>query len=318
MNWNWSVLLDPFQNFFAVLIGYLPRVVGVLILLLVAWILAKVLRSGIRKLVRASRIDQKLGKGGNVKGKNQYPVAEGAGTAVYWIVWILFILAIVEVLGVPGVLTSIAVLFEKIFAAIPNILAAVIVLAIFYFVGRLVSNLVTKFLTKIRFNELPVKLGLTKQPTEGASSPSSLVGYIVLVFIMLFAVMMAADLLHFETVNQLISNFTEFLGLVILGVIVIGVGIFVANLVANILRTGGRSQTMISFVRVFIIVLSVAIGLRAMGFANDIILLVFGLMLGAIALVAAIAFGLGGRKVAGELLERWTKSSSSNRDKTGE
>ena len=75
---------------------------------------------------------------------------------------------------------------------------------------------------------------------------------------------------------------------------------------------------MISFVRVFIIVLSVAIGLRAMGFANDIILLVFGLMLGAIALAAAIAFGLGGRKVAGELLERWTKSSSSNRDKTGE
>jgi len=41
-------------------------------------------------------------------------------------------------------------------------------------------------------------------------------------------------------------------------------------------------------------------------------------MLGAIALAAAIAFGLGGRKVAGELLERWTKSSSSNRDKTGE
>ena len=60
-------------------------------------------------------------------------------------------------------------------------------------------------------------------------------------------------------------------------------------------------------VRIFIIILSVAIGLRAMGFANDIILLIFGLMLGAIAIAGALAFGIGGRKAAGDLLERWTK-----------
>ncbi|MFC2059923.1 mechanosensitive ion channel [Chloroflexota bacterium] len=315
---SWDFILDPLQSLFTMIMNYLPRIIGVLVLLFVAWILAKVLRSVTRKVVRASSIDKRLGKGGDIKDKSQYPVAQGAGTAVFWIVWILFILAILEVLGLQGVLSSITAMFEKIFAAIPNILAAIVVLVIFYLVGRLFTNLVTKSLTKIRFDELPVKLGLTQQPTEGASSPSSLVGYIALVFIMLFAITTAADFLGFTVFNQLVLSFTELLALIILGIIVIGVGIFVANLVANILRNGSMSQNMISLVRVFIIVLSIAIGLRAMGFANDIILLIFGLMLAAIAIAAAIAFGLGGRKVAGQLLERWTKSSSSNSDKTGE
>lgn len=294
---------------------YLPNIIGVLALLLIAWIVAKVLRSLARKLMRASTIDKRLGKGGEGDDKSQYPVAYGTGTAVFWIVWIFFVLAVLEVLGLEGTLNSIAVLFEKIFATIPNILAAVVIIVILYYVGRLLANLVTKLLTNIHFNELPVKLGLTQQTIEGAGSPSSIVGYIVLVFIMLFAIIMAADLLGFTMVNELVTTLTGFLASVILGVIVIGVGIFVANLVANILKTGGRSPALISTVRVFIIVLSIAIGLRAMGFANDIILLIFGVMLAAIAIAAAIAFGLGGRKVAGELLERWTKSSSSDSGK---
>ncbi|MDD5700704.1 MAG: mechanosensitive ion channel [Dehalococcoidales bacterium] len=319
MDWN-AIFIEPLQSFFSSILQYLPYIIGALVLLLIAWILAKVLRSVFRKIVRASGIDKRLGKGGNPRDKSEWPVAEGTGTAVWWIVWILFILAILQVLGLRGVLNSITVLFEKIFAAIPNILAAIIVLVIIYLVGRFLAGLVTKLLTKIHFNELPVKLGLTHQPVEGAGSPAHLVGYIVMVFLMLFGILMAADLLGFTMVNELVASFTEFLALVILGVVVIGIGIFVANMVANILRAGGRSQTLISLVRIFIIVLSVAIGLRAMGFANDIILLVFGLMLGAIAVAAAIAFGLGGRKAAGKILERWTKSndSSSNIDNTGE
>jgi len=313
---DWGSVIQSFQNFFGTLIGYLPNIIAVLILLLLAWILAKVLRTGVRKLLRASGIDKRLGKGGDPHDESQYPVAQGAGTAVFWIVWILFILAILQVLGVEGLFDSIVVIFERIFAAIPLILGAVVVLVVFYFVGRLLARLVTKFLTRVRFDELPVKLGLAKEPAEGAGSPSNVVGYIVMVFIMLFAIMMAADLLGFTIVNELVAVLTQFLGLVILGVVIIGIGIFVANFVANILRAGGRAESMISFVKIAIIVLSVVLGIRAMGFADDLILLGFGLALGAAAIAAAIAFGLGGREVAGELLARWTKTSS-RRGKTG-
>jgi hypothetical protein len=307
---DWDVFTDPFEGFLTKIMDYLPNVIAALVILIIAWILARVLRSLVRKLMRTTTIDKRLGKGTEGDVKSQYPVAWGTGPAVFWIVWIFFILAILEVLGLEGTLNSIAVLFERIFAAIPNILAAVVILVILYYVGRLLANLVTKLLTNIHFNELPVKLGITKQAIEGAGSPSSIVGYIVMVFIMLFAIIMAADLLGFTQVNELVSTLTGFLALVILGVIVIGIGIFVANLVANILKSGGKSPAMISVMKVFIIILSIAIGLRAMGFANDIILMIFGMLLAAIAIAVAIAFGLGGRKVAGDLLERWTKADT--------
>jgi hypothetical protein len=314
---DWGSVLQSFQDFFGTLIGFLPIIVAVLILLLLAWILAKVLRAGTRKLVRATGIDRRLGKGADPKDESQYPVAHGAGTAVFWIVWILFILAILQVLGVEGLFDSIVLAFQKIFAAVPNIVAAVLVLAIFYFVGRLLAKLVTQVLTRIHFDELPVRLGVAKEPPTGAGSPSSVVGYIVMVFIMLFALIMAADLLGFAAVNELIAVLTQFLGLVLLGAVIIGIGILVANFMANILRAGGRAESLISFVRVSIIVLSVLLGIRAMGFANDLILLGFGLALGAAAIAAAIAFGLGGREVAGELLARWTRTGSST-GKTGD
>jgi len=307
---DWSSVIQSFQNFFGTLIGYLPNILAVLVLLLLAWILAKVLRAGTRRLMRASGIDKRLGKGKDPQDESQYPVAQGAGTVVFWVVWILFILAILQVLGVGGLFDSIVVIFERIFAAIPHIIGAAVILAIFYFVGRLLAKLATKALTKIRFDELPVKLGLAKKPIKGAGSPSNVVGYTTMVFMMLFGIMMAADLLGFTAVRELIAVLTQFLGLVILGVVIIGIGILIANFVANILRAAGRSESMISLVKISIIVLSIVLGIRAMGFADDLILLGFGLALGAAALAAAIAFGLGGREVAGELLARWTKTGS--------
>jgi len=334
----WSAVLQAFQDFFATIIAFLPTLLAVLILLLIAWILAKVLRTGIRKILKASGIDRRLGKGRDIQDEDQYPVARGVSTAVFWIVWILFILAILQVLGVEGIFDSIVLIFEAIFAAIPRVIGAAVILgvvlifeAIFsaipriigaavilgvaYLLGRLLVKLATKALTRIGFDELPVKLGLAKEPVEGVGSPSNIVGYIIMVFIMLFAIIMAADLLAFTAVNQLVASLTQFLGQVLLGVVIIGVGIFVANLVVSILRAGGRSESLASFVRVAIIVLAVVLGMRAMGFADDIIMLGFGLALGSAAIAAAIAFGLGGREVAGELLARWTKTGTEARKK---
>ena len=311
----WSAVLQAFQDFFATIIAFLPTLLAVLILLLIAWILAKVLRTGIRKILKASGIDRRLGKGRDIQDEDQYPVARGVSTAVFWIVWILFILAILQVLGVEGIFDSIVLIFEAIFSAIPRIIGAAVILGVAYLLGRLLVKLATKALTRIGFDELPVKLGLAKEPVEGVGSPSNIVGYIIMVFIMLFAIIMAADLLAFTAVNQLVASLTQFLGQVLLGVVIIGVGIFVANLVVSILRAGGRSGSLASFVKVAIIVLAVVLGMRAMGFADDIIMLGFGLALGSAAIAAAIAFGLGGREVAGELLARWTKTGTEARKK---
>ena len=59
--------------------------------------------------------------------------------------------------------------------------------------------------------------------------------------------------------------------------------------------------------RVAILVLAGAMSLRQMGLANEIVVLAFGLIVGAVAVAAAIAFGIGGRDVAKRKLEEWLK-----------
>ncbi len=65
--------------------------------------------------------------------------------------------------------------------------------------------------------------------------------------------------------------------------------------------------------RIYIIVLVGAMGLRQMGLANEIINLAFALLLGAIAVAVAIAFGLGGRDIAALELGRWIEKIRSKR-----
>jgi hypothetical protein len=55
-------------------------------------------------------------------------------------------------------------------------------------------------------------------------------------------------------------------------------------------------------------------GLRAMGIADDIVNLAFGLTLGAIAVAVALSFGLGGREAAGELMKNWLSKFHSEKD----
>ncbi len=322
---DWGIFTDPIESILTVILGNLTRIIGVLVLLLIAWILAKVLRAVTRRTLRASRVDKMLGKGrpGGVdkmlaKGRytedtKEFPVAQGAGTVVFWLVWVFCLLAILQVLGLEGVLSSAVVLFEKIFTVIPNILGAVIVLVVFYLLAGLLARLVSKLLTSIQFNRVPVKLGLSQQVPEGQWSPSNIVGYSAATLVMVFAVIMATDMLGFAAITNLVSKFMEFFALAILAVVILAIGTFLVNILAKILQASGLSPTLVLATRVFIMVFVIAIALSTLGIADDIILLGFGLILGSIALASAIAFGIGGREVAGDLLARWTKSEKSTK-----
>jgi hypothetical protein len=130
---------------------------------------------------------------------------------------------------------------------------------------------------------------------------------------MLFASIEAAGLLGFENLSALLSDFLGFAGQVILGLVVFGVGLYLANLAAQTVRSTGAAQAglLAAAARISIIILAGAIALRQMGLANEIIELAFGLLLGSVAVAAALAFGLGGRDLAARQIEEWQRSLKS-------
>ncbi|MEE9231628.1 MAG: hypothetical protein V3U86_13070, partial [Acidobacteriota bacterium] len=86
-----------------------------------------------------------------------------------------------------------------------------------------------------------------------------------------------------------------------------GVGLYLANVVYQTVRSSNAPQAPYLAVaaRVSIIVLAGAMALQHMGLAGDIIRLAFGIILGALAVAAAMAFGLGGRDLAAKKLQGW-------------
>jgi hypothetical protein len=204
-------------------------------------------------------------------------------------------------------------MLSDILTAFPVIFAAALLLAIAYIVGRVVSGLIANLLAGVGFDAILAKLGMGKEPGEGEQTPSQIVSYLVLVAIMLFASIEALRLLGFGSVAELVTSFAAFAGQVILGLIVFAIGLYLANLAAKTIKASGAAQVgMLALAaRVSILALAGAMALRQMGLANEIINLAFGLLLGAVAVAAALAFGLGGRETASRELEAWVKSARS-------
>ena len=95
-----------------------------------------------------------------------------------------------------------------------------------------------------------------------------------------------------------------------MGLVIFGIGLYLANLAAEVVRASGAAQAglLALTARVSILVLAGAIALSQMGLANQIIQIGFGVLLGAIGVAVALAFGLGGREIAARELEEWLKS----------
>jgi hypothetical protein len=199
--------------------------------------------------------------------------------------------------------------------AVPAIFAAILVVVIAYVVGRVVAGLITNLLAGVGFNNVLARLGLGKELGEGERTPSEIVGYLVLVGIMLFAAIEASRILGFVLLADLVTQFTAFAGQVVLGLIIFAIGLYLANLAAKTVQASGAAQVgfLTLATRVSILVLAGAMALRQMGLANEIISLAFGLLLGAIAVAVALAFGLGGRDLAARELEEWLQSVKSKR-----
>lgn len=162
--------------------------------------------------------------------------------------------------------------------------------------------------------EEPDTLLLDTEPTPSMGlsgrTPSDIVGIVILVAVMLVASLTAVDILEIEALKTLVGVILAIAGQVLVGVVVFAVGLYFANLAFNLIVSphSRQSKFLAHTARIAIIVLVSAMALQQMGIAPNIVNLAFGLLVGGISVAIALAFGLGGREVAGEQLREWVST----------
>ncbi|WP_201618295.1 mechanosensitive ion channel [Psychrobacter urativorans] len=293
-------LFAPLTNMVDKIFGFIPNILIAGVVFVVGYIIAKVVRGIVTNLVSTFNVQELASKAG-LSEKNSLPNI--AGSLAFLVVIIPTIIAALNALKIEVIARPATNMLNKIMEALPNIFMAAAILIVTYYVIRMVANIIKGLIENTEINQLPAKVGL--QETMGDKQISDLVGYAITFFAMLFASIAAADLLGFEPISAIITMFIAFGANIILGAIILFIGFWLANIIAGVVeRSEKGSQFLANIVRVLIMGLVLAMGLKAMGIADSIVNLAFGLTLGAVAVAFALSFGLGGQEAAARFLRK--------------
>ena len=306
-------------------LAFLPNLAAAAVLLVVGWFVARLVQRIVSGLLASVGVDALADRVGIGAAWGNQRLSALLGLIAYVLVFLPIVVAALNALQLDALTAPVSNMLTAILAAIPNIFAAALVLAIAFVVGRMVAGLVARLLAGVGFDALPARLGFacvapasaarngTRNGTgPGAAAamgqrPSQLAGHLVLVAIMLFATIQAAQLLGFTLVADLVAQFLVFAAHILAGLVVFAIALWLARVVGDLVRSSGVRQAglLALAAHVAVLVLGGAMALRQMGLADEIVNLAFGLLLGAVALATGLAFGLGGREVAGEELREW-------------
>jgi len=155
------------------------------------------------------------------------------------------------------------------------------------------------------FDNLFQRLGVSSSTGVGGRPLSQIVGDIVLVVIMFFATIQALYFLHFDELALIVTRFGALGVQILLALALFAVGIWLSNIAYQAIVSSGMNQALLLAViaRFAILILAAAMALNQTGLAPEIVNSAFILLLGALAVATALAFGLGGRDTAASILE---------------
>ena len=300
-------LLKPVQSMINEVLSIIPNLFAAIVILLVGWFFAKIVQRLITNLGAVSGVNQLAEKAGVSQVLGSKQPTEIIALVVYILILIPVLIAGLNVLKLDALTRPASEMLNTILAAIPLLFAAAIILTIAYFVGRILADGMTELSEGIGVDKLPVILGLTKSKRKPKVVLSRLLGQILLAGIMLFATMEACNFIHFNLMATLIQQFINFFAQMFIGLVILGIALYLAKLSADtILASGGDQASLLASVsQVSIYILGGAMALQQMGFAEDIIKLAFGIIFGSFAVAVAIAFGWGGKDVASQMIQQF-------------
>lgn len=295
----------PMQKMVEDTLSFLPQLFAAVVILAVGWFVAKIIRDVISGLLLSLGVDSALQKMNVDQVTGGVKFSKLGGTLAYGLILILVFIQALKKLSLDAISEPMVGILDQFFQAIPNVLFALFLILITFFIAKIVSQIVAQVLEGMGFNNILERLGITQSFVHGKNTPSQVVGHIAFYALMFFASIEALDKIGLDSVSEIVKQVTVFAGQVLFGLVIFGVGLFVANIVTKTIRNSSipNANTLALLARVGILILVGAMSLKHMGLADEIVNIAFGLILGSLALGAGLAFGLGGREHASEAIK---------------
>lgn len=199
-------------------------------------------------------------------------------------------------------------------AFLPRVVLAIAILVAGWLVAKAVRFALVKTLRAVNFNVITDKAGIDAFLRQGGGDIDTIrvLGALAYWLVILAAVMIAFNSLDLAYVTDLVGRVVLFVPRVMVAVVILVFGAYFARFVSGALtaylKTIEASEAALlgrlSLYAIMAFVILIALDQLGLG---EILRQTFLIVVAALALGLAIAFGLGGQRRAAELIERWTR-----------
>jgi hypothetical protein len=195
-------------------------------------------------------------------------------------------------------------------SAIPNVIAFLLLLAAGWLIASLAARAATALLSRVRFNNWVHRSGLSDTLSETGVDLDA-IGFVALTvkwFIRLIALVVAFDALGLVAVSDTLRQLLLWLPNLVVALVILVLGGLAANALYAFARASlisaefRRPDLLASIARVAVWAFAIVLAIYQVGIAVELVTAVFTALVAGFALAVGLAFGLGGREVAGEIV----------------
>lgn len=308
-------IAGPLNNALDRVVGLAPRLAIAAVIFTAGYVLGRITRVIVHNLLDAlgfNRLVDRLGMTSLFGGRKPSGIV---GLALMAFLMLQASIAALNELGLVTIAGPLTEMMARFWLVLPNLAVSALVVVVGVFIGRLLRGVVAGALRGLGFDGLMLRLGfpaLQARP-DRLGEPSELVGFAVQVAVVLLAAAQACENLQLATWAAYINLFLGYLlRHVLVAVAIVGVGQAIGGYVRDLIAAkaaegdvqGGNARWVGEFARYAVLVFAFTMAVHHLGVAEDFVLMSFGLLFGALCLAGALAFGLGSRDVAGDIVRK--------------
>src|ERR671917_2221236 len=204
------------------------------------------------------------------------------------------------------ILQSLQNTLDRFLEYIPQLIGAILILVIGYIVARILKAVVSRILQSIGFDGWMEKGGIKQflDRAQTRETPATVLGTLVFWLVFIIAITMAADALGIRQVSEVLGQLIAYIPSIIAAILILVLAALLASFLSGIVRGATGSDLLSNIARYAIIIYAAFAAITELGIAVQLTAPTFLIILGAVALAAAIAFGFGAQGVARDIVEK--------------
>jgi hypothetical protein len=287
-------VLDPLKNMVDKFLSFIPDLIGAILIGLIGYLLAKFISNLVS--IGGGLMDRLVDKTGF---KDTDKLVNILKKIVFIVIFVPFLIQAFNALNMEAISEPANNILFNFTNMIGEIVVAALILLVFVWGGRYLANFLKDLFQSLGMDRLAEKIKIQSMigPNQSLSGLAANIIYFFLVF---FGVITAVEILGLDRLTETLDQILEITGQILFGLVILAIGNYISLIIYNTMTRSNNNKFIAGVMRVASLALFIAIALRTMGIANEIVELAFGLTLGAIAVVVALSYGLGGREPAGE------------------